>query len=128
MRLKPFEQVDEVPFTASREDVVRVRGKPALTHRNDVGLNELDYGSVVYRFKDNGRLEEVTEQATVVILGKVAVPFVALRQFIAEQDDSAFERAGFVVSPKFGVAFDPSNPFWVTALAAHCIGTWRALR
>lgn len=128
MRLKPFEQVDEVPFTASREDVVRVRGKPALTHRNDVGLNELDYGSVVCRFQDNGRLEEVTQQANTVVLGNVAVPFTALRQFLTEQDEGVFERAGFVISPKFGMAFDPANPFWVTALAAHCIGTWRALK
>jgi hypothetical protein len=47
VRLKPFQLVDDMPFTASREDVVRVRGKPALTQRNRVSLTELDYGSVV---------------------------------------------------------------------------------
>jgi hypothetical protein len=34
---------------------------------------------------------------------------------------------GFIVSPKFGLAFDPDDAPWVTALAEHCIDTWRAL-
>ena len=38
-----------------------------------------------------------------------------------------FRRAGFVVSPAFGLAFDPTEPPWVTALAAHCLAEWRAL-
>ena len=40
---------------------------------------------------------------------------------------AAFVRAGFLVSPRFGLAFVPDQPDWVTALAAHCIGAWRAL-
>jgi hypothetical protein len=128
MRLKPFKQVGEVLFTASRDEVLRTCGPPVSAQRNDVGLNELDYGDVVYRFQDGGRLEEVTQQASVVALDAVAVPFTALHQFIREQDDEAFERAGFVVSPRYGLAFDPACPCWVTALAAHCIDTWLALR
>ena len=42
-------------------------------------------------------------------------------------DGEAFERAGFVVSPRWGLAFAPDCPDWVTALASHCIPTWRAL-
>ena len=42
-------------------------------------------------------------------------------------DGQVFERAGFVVSPRFGLAFVPAEPDWVTALAAHCVDTWRAL-
>jgi hypothetical protein len=127
MRLQPFHQVDDTPFTASREDVMRAWGQPRLAQQNDVGLNELDYGSVVFRFQDSGRLEEVTQEASVLTLGKVAVPFASLALFVHRHDDRAFERAGFVVSPMFGLAFDPSCPCWVTALAAHCIDTWRAL-
>ena len=82
MRLQPFHRVDDTPFEASREDVVRARGQPRLTQRNDVGLNELDYGSVVFRFQDSGRLEEVTQQASVLTLGKVAVPFASLALFV----------------------------------------------
>jgi hypothetical protein len=60
-------------------------------------------------------------------MGNVAVPFESLAAFIRHQDAEAFERAGFLVSPAFGLAFDPTEPFWVTALARHCIPEWRAL-
>lgn len=127
MKLQSFSAVDGVPFSVSREEVLRVRGKPTREHRNDVGLNELDYEEVVFRFQDCGRLEEVTAQAPVLSLGSVAVPFGSLERFIRDNDQSAFERAGFLVSPTFGLAFDPLSPSWVTALAEHCIAEWRAL-
>lgn len=127
MHLTPFASVDDTPFCASREDILARRGAPASSCRNAVGLDEMDYGDVVFRFQDCGRLEEITMQARVVRLGAVAVPFPALQGFIEDQDPGAFERAGFLVSPKFGLAFDPKCPSWVTALAAHCIGSWRAL-
>lgn len=127
MTLQPFEQVDTTPFTASADDIRRARGEPWHAQRNDVGLNEMDYGDVVYRFQDNGRLEEVTLQARVVRLGTVVVPFERLADFIRSQDADAFERAGFVISPAYGLAFDPSEPYWVTALARHCLPQWRAL-
>jgi hypothetical protein len=63
----------------------------------------------------------------VLSVGNVSVPFAALADFVHEQDDASFERAGFIVSPRYGIAFDPSCPSWVTALARHCIDTWRAL-
>lgn len=127
MKLEPFVKVDETEFSATSADITQVMGKPLRTGRNDVGLNEFDYGDFVFRFQDCGRLEEITKQAPVVVLGKIAVPFGTLASFIKEHDDAAFERAGFVVSPKFGVAFDPTEPSWVTAIARHCLDTWKAL-
>ena len=127
VKLAPYVQVDDTPFSVSGADIVRSRGQPWRSLRNDVGLNELDYGDVVYRFQDCGRLEEVTLQAQVVTLGNVAVPFESLAAFLRGQDPDAFERAGFLVSPAYGLAFDPSEPFWVTALARHCIPEWKAL-
>jgi hypothetical protein len=127
MKLHPFSSVDGVPFSVSREEVLRSRGTPVRQGRNEVGLNELDYEDVVFRFQDCGRLEEVTAQAAVLNLGTVAVPFIALESFVRSNDPSMFERAGFLVSPKFGFAFDPQYPNWVTALAEHCINEWRAL-
>ena len=128
MNLRPYEQVDDTPFTACSDDIVRARGRPWRSQRNGVGLDELDYGDVVYRFQEGGRLEEVTLQAPVVTLGKVSVPFEALAGFVRGQDAEAFERGGFLVSPAFGLAFDPAEPFWVTALARHCLPQWEALR
>jgi hypothetical protein len=127
MKLAPFLRVDDMPFEASEDDVVRARGEPAGRGRNDVGLNELDYGDVVYRFQDCGRLEEVTMQALVVDLGTIAVPFGALAAFVREHDAASFERAGFVVSPASGLASAPREAPWDTALARHCIAQWRAL-
>ncbi|HEX6706111.1 MAG TPA: hypothetical protein VF169_15220 [Albitalea sp.] len=127
LALLPYSSVDDTPFTASRADITRILGEPLRQGRNDVGLNELDYGDVVYRFQDGGRLEEITRQARVILLGTVAVPFDTLAAFIRAHDDGAFERAGFLVSPAFGLAFDPRDPHWVTAIARHCVDTWRAL-
>ena len=128
MNLVPFVSVDGTPFSVSQDEVLLMHGRPRRTGRNAVGLNELDYGAVVYRFQDNGRLEEVTRQAPLVIIGQVTVPFEALAAFVRSEDAGAFERAGFIVAPKFGLAFDPKEPAWVTALAAHCLDAWRAIR
>jgi hypothetical protein len=127
MRLDPFLAVDAVAFTATAEEIQRQRGRPRRQGRNAVGLNELDYGDVVFRFQDSGRLEEITARAPVLHLGSVAVPFAALAWFVRDNDPAMFERAGFVVSPRYGVAFAPESPNWVTALAAHCLDEWRAL-
>lgn len=127
MRLDPFVAVDGLPFTTTPKQLRALRGAPQGETRNAVELNELDYGDVVYRFQDSGRLEEVTQRADVIHLGPVAVPFFALQAFIADQDPDHFERAGFIISPKFGLAFVPTPSRWVTALARHCIGTWRGI-
>lgn len=128
MHLEPFTRVNGTPFTASREDVIRAHGQPLSEIRNPVGLSELDYGAVVYRFQDSGRLEEITTRAEVLHLGAVAVPFGALDAFVRAHDGGMFERAGFLVSPRYGIAFVPGEPCWVTALARHCLGAWEALR
>ncbi|HVE52146.1 MAG TPA: hypothetical protein VNB23_02050 [Ramlibacter sp.] len=127
MRLQPFVQVDGTPFSVSSAEIVRARGQPWRSGRNAVGLDEFDYGDVVFRFQDGGRLEEVTREAKVLTFGNIAVPFEALAGFVRAQDPDTFDRAGFVVSPAFGIAFDPAEPFWVTALARHCLPEWEAL-
>ena len=127
MKLDPFERVDDSPFSLTKEDLLRDRGEPERAMRNGIGLNEMDYGEVVYRFQDSGRLEEISLQAEVLHIGNVVVRFANLAAFIRTHDPGAFERARFLVSPEFGLAFDPSEPFWVTALARHCLPEWRSL-
>jgi len=128
MRLRPYEQVDDLPFSATRDEVVQRYGHPLKEERNAVELTELDYGDHVFRFQDGGRLEEVTARAPVLDVGNVAIPFVNLADFVRRQDPNAFERAGFLVSPLLGLAFVPHQPNWVTALARHCLPEWRAIR
>jgi hypothetical protein len=127
MRLVPFDRVDGTPFSARPADIVAAWGEPVRLTRNGVNLHEWDYGDVVFRFQESGRLEEITKQARVVHLGGIAVPFAALADFVRRQDPRTFERADFVVSPAYGMAFVPACPFWVTALARHCIDAWRAI-
>lgn len=127
MDLQPFVSFDGTPFTSTPSDVVARRGPPHKRWRNSVELNELDYGNVVYRFQDSGRLEEITRLAPVLFIGTQVMLFPSLAEFVRRNDSSAFERGGFIVSPRFGLAFDPRCPSWVTALARHCLETWRAM-
>ncbi|MDR7271394.1 hypothetical protein J2X20_004062 [Pelomonas saccharophila] len=127
LRLEPFTAFDGLTFSLTVEDLVARLGPPNHCSRNNVALTAYDYGHSVLRFQDNGRLEEITKRAPVLQLGTVAIPFAALASFVLAQDTEAFERAGFLVSPAFGIAFVPGEPDWVTALARHCIPTWRAL-
>ena len=132
MRLEPYLRVDDTPFSARRADIEGVRGLPQRIESNAVGLTALDYGHVVFRFQDStGRLEEVTRRAPVLYLLRgdsvVDVPFAALAGYVRTHDARAFERGGFLVSPRLGLAFVPTEPDWVTALAAHCLDTWRQL-
>ena len=127
LHLQPFTAFGDLPFTLTVEELIARLGPANRCSRNDVALNEYDYGHCVLRFQDNGRLEEITQRAPVLQLDTVAIPFPALASFVLAQDPDTFERAGFLVSPGFGIAFVPGEPDWVTALARHCIPTWRAL-
>jgi hypothetical protein len=127
MRLEPFERVDGRCFSTTRAEVVASLGPPLREAQNGVGLYELDYGTVVYRFQLSGRLEEVTVDAPVLHVDKVSVPFASLESLVCSHDEAAFRRAGFIVSPRYGLAFDPSEPSWVTALARHCLVRWEEL-
>lgn len=128
MKLTPYRQVDDIAFSVTPADLRLRKGSPLVTSRNGIGLEEMDYGDSVFRFQDGGQLEEVTKQASVIQLPNAAVPVSFLGKFLRAQDSEAFERGGFVVSPRFGLAFAPQSPGWVTALAQHCIDAWRAMR
>jgi hypothetical protein len=127
MRLTPFVRVDDIAFSITPAMLLRRMGPPQRRAVNEVGLEAFDYGRVVFRFQAGGRLEEVTQRVPVLHLGALAVPFRALGAFVRAQDEDAFERAGFVVSPRLGLAFVPAEPDWVTALALHCMPAWCAL-
>jgi hypothetical protein len=128
MKLVPFIAVDGLPFAITPAQLHARFGPPLEQRRTPVGLSEHDYGARVFRFQDSGRLEEVTQRAPELRIGETSVPFAALGAFVRAHDAEAFERAGFLISPRYGLAFVPKEPDWVTALAAHCIDAWRALR
>jgi hypothetical protein len=127
MKLNPFVCVGDLPFTVTAADVRQRLGRPRSEALNRVGLTEMDYRQAVFRFQQSGRLEEVTSRVSVLHLPEAAVPFASLAAFVREHDATAFRVGGFFVTPRFGVAFDPADSNWVTALAAHCLPQWRML-
>ena len=127
MKIEPFTRVDETSFSATPQQIEAAWGPPAKRLVNEVALDEFDYGHVVFRFQASGRLEEITKLAPVVFVDGQAILFPSLAGFIRTHDPSAFERAGFIISPRYGLAFDPQGPSWVTAIAEHCLDSWRAL-
>jgi hypothetical protein len=127
MRLDPYLSFAGYAFSLQPDDLLKQRGTPLQAGRNEVGLNEMDYGDVVLRFQDSGRLEEITARSPVLQMGALAVPFDQLQPFVLAQDATAFWRARFLVSPALGLAFDPTEPAWITALAKHCLPEWEQL-
>lgn len=126
--LTPYQAFDGIPFSLGVDALIADLGLPERSARNAAALDEYDYGHSVFRFQDGGRLEEITKRTPVLQIGAVAIPFAALGGFVRYQDAGVFERAGFLVSPLYGLAFVPDEPDWVTALARHCIPTWRAMQ
>src|SRR6516225_7410858 len=122
MRVIPLRQFGDVEFGSAADALISLKGEPKRTRVKRSGLTELDYGSIFYRFSQDGLLVEVTADAPTLELDAVLVSFNLLANYLREHDQSYFERCGFSISPRFGVAHDPDFPSWVTAFPASSIG------
>ena len=127
MKLLPFTAVDGLAFGATAEGVTDLLGPPSNNKLSRKGERELSYANARYRFDAKGHLAEITANALAVQFGSVSVPFKLLAAYIKEQDHSAFEKVGFVVSPMYGLALDPAFPSWVTAFTTERLALWRAV-
>ena len=127
MRIVPFESVGEIKFSASREDVIAALGQPDQEVSNKIGLLELKYQNIIVRLDKSGSIEEITAHAPALNLGKNCILFAELAAYIHQHDHSVFKSVGFLVSPNFGLAFDPDYPSWVTAIIKHSVNLWRAV-
>jgi hypothetical protein len=127
MHLSPFQTISGISFGCSRDDVIRIKGKPMTEGENRLELLELKYESEIYRFDPNGVLEEATVNAPVISVGVVSISFQALPDFLTSSDPSTFPKVGFLVSPLLGVAFDPNYPCWITAFPKDAVEKWRAI-
>jgi len=127
MKFIPLRQFGDIGFGAAADTLISLKGKPKRTRVKRSGLTELDYGSIFYRFSQDSRLVEVTANAPTIELSAVLVPFSLLANYFREHDQLYFERCGFLVSPRFGIAHDPDFPSWVTAFPASSIDLWRGV-
>jgi hypothetical protein len=126
MKVKPYIQVDAIDFGISRESVVSLLGNPVSEGRTRKGKVELEYANAFYRFNGDNQLIEISIDAPIVVFGSVSVPFVNLGSFLKEHDHERFEAVGFIVSPLYGVGFDPGYPSWVTAFLRESLPLWQS--
>lgn len=127
MKISPLHAVDGIPFGAAEAEVVAVVGEPLLRSRSRRGEEELRYAESVYRFGGDLGLVEVSLNSQAVALNDVEVQFADLPTFFRTNDSEVFDRIGFVVSPRYGVAVDPSFETWVTLMPMHQIAAWKTL-
>jgi len=124
MKVQPYSTVGELAFGISREAVIGLIGAPLSTSSDRHSRTELRYPRLFVRLVA-GSVVEVTADSEVVELGDISVPFERLAEFLRQNDASTFETVGFVVSPAYGVAFDPAFRAWVTAFAKDELPKWR---
>jgi hypothetical protein len=127
VKVSPFTQVGSITFGIDPGALVGLIGQPRSERVNHVGQMEFDYGSTVYRFDATSTLVEITADAPTLDLDGHLVPFSYLPSYLQEHDQSAFERLGFLVSPRFGIAADTHFPSWVTAFPEQSLDIWRAI-
>lgn len=124
MKIEPYQSVDSVSFQTSKEDLVATIGDPQNNRTNRLELEEFDYGSKIYRFTKYGILQEVTIDSESIVLEEKEHSFNGLEQYLKNKDDEVFDCHGFWVSPKFGLAFDPHYPSWITCFTEDGFKEW----
>ncbi|MEM8661517.1 MAG: hypothetical protein AAGF35_11585 [Pseudomonadota bacterium] len=107
------------------QELLSYLGCPNSNMKNSIGLVELDFGSKVFRFDPSGALSEVTIESEVVELDHTSIPFEDLAARLKAEDAGVFEKYGFIVSPEFGLAFDPEHSPWVTVLTKRGLAAWQ---
>jgi hypothetical protein len=127
MNIEPFSKIGHISLDLSPDELEQILGAPAGRRTNRIGLVELDYGGSVYRFEPNGMLCEVTIEAPLVELGNVSIPFAKLGEFVGNNDPHSAIKHGFILSPSYGIAFDPEHQPWVTVLTKRALETWAKL-
>lgn len=127
MKIIPLETVGDVKFGEASGSIVSRLGEPEQRTTGRNGRLEFHYPSMVCRFGSAGTLVEVTIEVADLELGSERVPFTTLDQHLRRHDPETFERVGFVVSPRLGIAFDPAFASFVTLFSAEETSAWRAI-
>lgn len=125
MKIAPLHGVGTLEFGSNQADCISTLGAPVRETTSRLGEKEFHYPHAIYRFSQNNNLVEVTLDASLVELENKFIPFPLLANFLEQNDHESFETVGFIVSPKFGIAFDPQCPSWVTAFPKESITKWQ---
>ncbi len=125
MVIVPFLEIDGISLDTSSRAVREIKGQPNSIKTNSLGLTEFDFGSYVYRFDKEDRLHEVTLIAPSIKLAGVSVAFEQLGKYVKQTDNNLFDKYGFIVSPKLGIAFDPEHSPFLTVLTKLGLQGWK---
>ena len=125
MDIVPFLEIDGISLDISSHEVKEIWGQPISIQTNSVGLTEFDFGSHVYRFDKEDCLHEVTINAPSIILTGTLVSFAQLERHVKQTDSSWFDKYGFIVSPKLGIAFDPEHSPFLTVVSKLGLQGWQ---
>lgn len=126
MKIDPYTSAAGLPFGSSPDAIANFLGQPAQQTTNNIDLLEWDYGDSVVRFNAAQQVVEITLAADFVEIDNIAIPFRNLLDFIEVNDPGMFHRVGFVVSPAYGLAFDPEQAPWITAFAHGELQQWQS--
>jgi hypothetical protein len=136
MRIVPYISAHGVSFGSSEESVVSILGSEFKRQFNRTGQIELIYDAYTFRLsRDEQVFVEATidsecfeiEGCTLHSTKMNEISFAELGFTVAKLDNQSFEAQGFIVSPKFGVAFDPHFPSWLTVFAKGELNAWQNL-
>ncbi len=125
MKFCPFKSVNEIAFNSSKDEIIQKLGSPDDVSTNSRGWYELVYSESVYRLDKEGRLVEVTVNLESIEINGATVQYHLLKDHLSKYDNETFDTIGFIVSPKFGIAFDPEHKFWITHFRQTELEGWR---
>ncbi len=125
MVIVPFLKIDGISLDTSSRVVKEIKGQPNSIKTNSLGLIEIDFGSYVYRFDKEDSLHEVTLNAPSIELAGASVSFEQLEKYVKQTDNNWFDKYGFIVSPKLGIAFDPQHSPFLTVLTKLGLQGWK---
>lgn len=123
MKIESFKQLDNITFDI-QESEIEAQLNLNCEIRKVSRLTEYDFGKYIFRFRSDGCLSEVTTDAAVINFGFTIIKFNELKDFLEENDENSYEKVGFIISPKFGLAFDPEFFPWVTFLTHDGLVSW----
>ncbi len=125
MLIEAFKKLDNIALDIKETEIESRIKMDCKISKESGKLSEYDFGKYVFRFNEVGNLVEVTADAPIIDFDEKGIGFNKLHSFLMNEDSNVFEKFGFIVSPKYGIAFDPAYFPWVTFLSAEGLQCWQ---
>lgn len=127
MKIDAYKSVGLVNLGTRRGDLINLLGAPEREAKSRIFALEIRYPGSLYRFDSDDVLKEISIDAPELEIKGESVSFEHLGAFLEQRDTEMFERSGFLVSPRYGLAFDQYFPSWVTFFPREDLQLWRAV-